>query len=208
MYPEFSWENCFGNPCVIQKYIFYHVYTVRSEKYFCKKSKGSYRTRLLFPVRVMPFQIVEGTEPSRLLSSSDLQNKSVKYLRRIKHKKLHNSPQNFYICTVISKCIFLETNTNCDGIDLDKMSLNLNPIMSRLQGEVILSTSLNKIHQIHKFEYKIIWTIYNENQIHMQSKLFCSLFRKLHLQYLKIGKPWEVLRDSSIEHVVRQITVI
>ena len=104
----------------------------------------------------MPFQIVEGTEPSRLLSSSDLQNKSVKYLRRIKHKKLHNSPQNFYICTVISKCIFLETNTNCDGIDLDKMSINLNPIMSRLQGEVILSTSLNKIHQIHKFEYKII----------------------------------------------------
>jgi len=59
------------------KNIFYHVYTVRSEKYFCKK-KGSYRIRLLFPVRVMPFQIVEGTEPSRLLSSSDLQNKNIK----------------------------------------------------------------------------------------------------------------------------------
>ena len=124
MYPEFSWENCFENPCVIQKYIFYHVYTVRSEKYFCKKSKGSYRIRLLFPVRVMPFQIVEGTEPSRLLSSSDLQNKNVKYLRRIKHKKLHNSPQNFNICTLISKCIILETNTSCDGIDLDKISRN------------------------------------------------------------------------------------
>ena len=106
------------------KNIFYRVYTVRSEKYFCKKSKGSYRTRLLFPVRVMPFQIVEGTEPSRLLSSSDLQNKSVKYLRRIKHKKLHNSPQNFNICTLISKCIILETNTSCDGIDLDKISRN------------------------------------------------------------------------------------
>lgn len=55
------------------------TYIVRSETHFAgeREREGSYRTRLLFPVKFMSFQIVEGTEPFRLLSSSDLQHKNI-----------------------------------------------------------------------------------------------------------------------------------